>query len=519
MTILYLAIGLVIGGAAIYGYFQMGEGKRLKQIREEGEKETQRINKHVKDLEHKAALMETKIKEKILDAKNQALDIINEAKKDEAERRRQLEKTEQRLVSKEDILEKRISEHEKLKEDHLKKLEQLKLEEEKLEAIYKEQEEALGKITKLTREEALEMLLKNIERDFQPQLVAHYQKVENDVKEESGKKAKNIIAQAIQKIAAEVTSESTQTLVQLPTDEIKGRIIGREGRNINAFEHLTGVDVIVDDTPGAIVISGFDLVRRYVAKRSLEKLIEDGRIHPARIEEIVEATKKEVGQMMVEFGEKAVHEMGIVGLHPDLIKITGRLRFRTSYGQNVLKHSMEVGYLAAAMAAELGLDVSVAKTAGFLHDIGKAVDHEIEGSHALISRDILKKYGVSPKIIHAVEAHHEEVPFQSPEAMLVQAADAISASRPGARRETLSTYLKRLQNLEDLANSFEGVDKAYAIQAGREVRVMVRPDQISDLQAVKMAQELARKIETELTYPGTIKVNVLRETRAMEIAK
>jgi ribonuclease Y len=341
----------------------------------------------------------------------------------------------------------------------------------------------------------------------------------SDIREDANKEAKNIIAQAIQKLASDTTSEATQTLVELPNDDIKGRIIGREGRNINAFEHLTGVDVIVDDTPGAIIISGFDLVRRYIAKRSLEKLVADGRIQPARIESVVEETKLEVGQMMKEFGEKAVYEMGITGLHPDLIKIVGRLRFRTSYGQNVLKHSMEVGFIAAAIAAELGADVHTAKLAGFLHDIGKAVDHEIEGSHALISRDILKKYGLPKEIIHAVEAHHEEVPFQSAEAMIVQAADAISASRPGARRETLATFLKRLQDLENLALSFEGIEKAYAIQAGREVRIFVKPEEVDDMGAIKLSHDIVKKIEQELTYPGTVKVQVIRELRAVDTAK
>ncbi len=519
MNILFLIIGLVAGGGGIYAYFHMEGGKRLKKIQAHNDREVAKLEKHLKDLEHKAATSETKLKEKILDAKNKALDIINEAKKEEVERRKQLEKTEQRLISKEDLLEKRISESEKTKDELAKRMENMKVEEEKLEALYQQQDEALKKITKLSKEEAQQMLLNNVERDYKDEILKHYNKMEEGIKEESDKKAKNIITSAIQKIASNVTSESTQTLVQLPSDDIKGRVIGREGRNINAFEHLTGVDVIVDDTPGAIVISGFDLVRRYVAKRSLEKLIEDGRIHPARIESIVEETKEEVNKMMVEFGEKAVHEMGIVGLHPDLIKIIGRLRFRTSYGQNVLKHSMEVGYICAAMAADLGLDVQVCKTAGFLHDIGKAVDHEIEGSHALIGRDILRKYGLSKDVIHAVEAHHEDVPMDSPEAMLVQAADAISASRPGARRETLNTYLKRLQELEELANDFKGVDKAYAIQAGREVRVMVRPDQIDDLGAKKLSHDIARKIESELAYPGTIKVSVLRETRAIDVAK
>ena len=519
MSILYIIIGLVIGAGGIYAYYQTQGSARLKKIQEESEKEVSKIQKHQKELEQKTLTIETKLREKIIDAKNKAIDIINEAKREETERRRQIEKLEQRLISKEDQVDKKIAEAEKMKEDHLKKMEYLKIQEDKVEALYQKQEEALTKITQMTKEDARAMLLTNIERDYKDDLVKHYQKIEKDIKEESGKKAKDAIVQAIQKMASEVTSESTQTIVQLPNDEIKGRIIGREGRNINAFEHLTGVDVIVDDTPGGILISGFDLVRRYVAKRSLEKLIEDGRIHPARIETVVEETKNEINQMMVESGEKAAAEMGIVGLHPDLIKILGRLRFRTSYGQNVLKHSMEVGYIAAALAGELKLNIQVTKTAAFLHDIGKAVDHEVEGSHALISRDILKKYGLSKEIIHAVEAHHEEVPFASPEAMIVQAADAISASRPGARRESLEAYLKRLQDLEELVMSFPGIEKAYAIQAGREVRVMVKPQEIDDLGAIKLSQDIARRIEKELAYPGTIKVNVLRETRAVEMAR
>lgn len=514
-----LLLGLAVGAGSMYAYFHANGGRRLKKIQEQSEKEASKIEKRIRDLEHKASVKETELKEKVLDAKNKALDIIDEAKKEEKERRQQLDKQEQRLINKEDQLEKKISENESLKESYAKKLENIQVQEEKLEAIYKEQDEALSKIAKLKKEEAKEMLLKNIEREYKDDIVAHYKKIENDVKEEADKKAKDIITHAIQKMASAVTSESTQTIVQLPNDDIKGRIIGREGRNINAFEHLTGVDVIVDDTPGAIVIAGFDLVRRYVAKRSLEKLIEDGRIHPSRVESVVEETKNEVNEMMVRFGEKAVQEMGFAGFHPDLVKIIGRLRFRTSYGQNVLKHSMEVGYLAGALAAEIGLNVEAAKMGGFLHDIGKAVDHEIEGSHALIGRDICRKYGLPEIVVNAVAAHHEEEPFESPEAIIVQVADAISASRPGARRETLQTYLKRLQNLEDIVNGFGGVDKAYAVQAGREVRVMVKPDEVDDAAATKLSHDIARKIEQELAYPGTIKVNVLRETRAIDVAR
>ena len=518
-NIIYIVIGLVIGGGSIYTFLHWGGKKRLKKFEEQNQKKIETAEKKLAEVEHKASLAETKLKEKILDAKNRALEIIEESKKEERKTRQQLEKQEERLITKEDNLDKKITQVENLKENYLKKEETLKIQEEKIESLYKEQEEKLSEITKLSKSDAQKMLLENVERDYKDEIVKHYQSMVKDLKEDSDKEAKNIIVQAIQKIASDVTSESTQTIVDLPNDEIKGRVIGREGRNINAFEHLTGVDVIVDDTPNAIMISGFDLVRRYIAKRSLEKLVEDGRIQPARIESVVEETKQEIHQMMKEFGEKAAYEMGITGLHPDLVKIIGRLRFRTSYGQNVLKHSMEVGYIAAHLATEIGANVQVAKTAAFLHDIGKAVDHEIEGSHALISAEILKKYGFSEDVIHAVEAHHEEVPMKTPEAMIVQAADAISAARPGARRETLTTYLKRLQDLEDLAKSFEGVEKSYAIQAGREVRIFVKPEEIDDLKAVKLSHEIARKIETELAYPGTIKVQVIRETRAVDVAK
>lgn len=518
-TIIYIIIGLVIGGASVYTYLLWGGKKRLKKFEHTNRKKIEDAEKQLADMEHKARLAETKLREKILDAKNKAIEIIEESKQEERKMRMQLEKQEERLISKEDALDKKATEIEKVKDDYLKKEESLKILEEKTEVLYKEQEEKLSEITKLSKEDAQKMLLENVERDYKDEIVSHYKHVEEDIKEDANKNAKNIIAQAIQKIASDVTSEATQTMVDIPNDDIKGRVIGREGRNINAFEHLTGVDVIVDDTPNAIMISGFDLVRRYVAKRSLEKLVEDGRIQPARIEQIVEETKAEVHQMMKEFGEKATYEMGITGLHPDLIKIIGRLRFRTSYGQNVLKHSMEVGYIAAHIATEIGADATVAKTAGFLHDIGKAVDHEIEGSHALISAEILRKYGLSKEIVHAVEAHHEEVPMNTAEAMIVQAADAISAARPGARRETLATYLKRLQELENLGLSFEGVEKCYAIQAGREIRVFVKPDEIDDINAIKLSHEIVKKIEADLAYPGTIKVQVIREMRAVDVAK
>jgi len=518
-TVIYTFIGLIVGAALAYIYFKSLGSKQLKKIEEANERKIAQSQKRLAEIEHKAVIAETKLKEKILDAKDKALEIVELAKKEEQNMRRQLDKHEERLIAKEDALEKKATETEKVREEYSKREEALKIDEEKLEIIYKEQEEKLANITKLTKDEARVMLLNNMERDYKDELVSHYNKMNEEVKENVKKEATNVIVQAIQKMAADVTSESTQTMVEIPNDDIKGRIIGKEGRNINAFEHLTGVDVIVDDTPGAIMISGFDLVRRYVAKRALEKLVEDGRIHPARIESVVEETKEQVHQMMKEFGEKAAFEMGITGLHPDLIKIIGRLRFRTSYGQNVIKHSMEVGFLAGHIAAAIGADAHVAKMAGFLHDIGKAVDHDIEGSHALIGADILRKYGVQEAIVHAVEAHHEEVPVNSTEALVVQAADAISAARPGARSETVETYLKRLRELEKVSTSFEGVDKAYAIQAGREVRVFVKPDKIDDMAAIKLSHEIARKIEQELAFPGTIKVQVIRETRAIDMAK
>lgn len=519
ITFILVLAGLAVGGGGTYLYYKIQGDLYIKKIEDANEKKIALAHKRLSEIEQKAIVAETKLKEKILDAKNRALEIVEEAKKEEQTMRRQLEKQEERLISKEDLLEKRTAEAEKIRRDYENRGVQLRVQEEKLEVIYKEQEEKLAKITQLTKEEARQMLLNNMEREYKDELVKHYKKMNEDVREDAKKEATNVLVQAIQKIASDVTSESTQTIVELPSDEIKGRVIGKEGRNINAFEHLTGVDVIVDDTPNAIMISGFDLVRRYVAKRALEKLVEDGRIHPARIESIVEETKEQVQQMMKEFGEKAAFEMGITGLHPDLIKIIGRLRFRTSYGQNVLKHSMEVGFLAAHIASSIGADPYTAKVAGFLHDIGKAVDHEIEGSHALIGAEILRKYGLPAAVIHAMEAHHEEVPAESAEAYVVMAADAISSSRPGARSETVETYVKRLKDLENLTTSFNGVEKAYAIQAGREVRVFVKPDKIDDLAAIKLSHEIARKIEKELAYPGTIKVQVIRETRAVEIAK
>ncbi len=516
---LLFALGFLAGGAGAYAYFRSAGKRHFRQMEQESEQRMAAAKKRTDEVEHQMRMAETRLKERELEAKNKALEIIQEAKKEEQAMRRQLEKHEERLISKEDVLDKKTSQLDQAQSQLKQKEEKLRQEEEKVEALHAKQEEQLLQIAQLSKEEARKKLLDSVETQYKGEILEHYKNAAKLAKDEVDKEAREIIVRAIQKIASNVTSESTQTLVELPSDDIKGRIIGKEGRNINAFEHLTGVDVIVDDTPGAITVSGFDLVRRYVAKVALQKLIEDGRIHPARIESIVEETKEQVGQMMKEFGEKAVFEMGLTGIHPDLVRIIGRLRFRTSYGQNVLKHSMEVGFLAEQIANLVGANAYVAKAAGFLHDIGKAVDHEVEGSHAVISGDILRKYNLPQEIVHAAEAHHEDVPLLTTEAFIVQAADAISGSRPGARRETTETYIRRLKDLEAIGLSFEGVEKSYAIQAGREVRIFVRPEVIDDLGAVKLSHAIARKIEKEMAYPGTIKVQVIRETRSVDLAK
>ena len=377
----------------------------------------------------------------------------------------------------------------------------------------------LQRISGLNKDEAKQMLLSEMDKKLTAEKAQLVREKESEFKEESEKKARELIGYAIQKCAADHTSETTVSIVSLPNDEMKGRIIGREGRNIKALETLTGVDLIIDDTPEAVVLSGFDPLRREVAKIALEKLIDDGRIHPAKIEEMVEKAKEEVSKIIKEEGERAVLETGVVGLHPDLVKLIGKLKYRTSYGQNVLNHSIEVSNLARIMAEELGLDPKLARKAGLLHDIGKALDHDMEGTHVEIGVEVLKKYKENPLVINAVEAHHGDVEPQTLEAVLVQAADAISASRPGARRETLEAYIKRLQNLEEIADSFEGVEKSFAIQAGREIRVMVKPDKISDDKMTILARDVAKKVENEMDYPGQIKVNVIRETRVIDYAK
>lgn len=462
---------------------------------------------------------ETKKKEILIEAKDEAHKLRNELERETRERRAELQKTEKRLFKKEETLDSKSLNIEKKEESLQRKIKEVELKQLRLTAIHDKQNEELERISGLTTEEAKEILISNIKKEAEQEAALVVKEIEKEAKENAERKAREIITYAVQKCSADHVAETTVSVVDLPNDEMKGRIIGREGRNIRALETLTGIDLIIDDTPEAVVISGFDPIRREVAKLALEKLISDGRIHPARIEEMVEKAKKEIDQQIKDDGEQAAFEAGIHGLHPELIKLLGRLRFRTSYGQNVLKHSVEVAHLAGIMAAELGADVKIAKRAGLLHDIGKAVDHEIEGSHVAIGEDLARKYKENKAILHAIAAHHGDVEPQTIEAVLVQAADAISASRPGARRETLESYIKRLEKLEEISNSFEGVEKSFAIQAGREIRIMVKPEIVNDNSIILIAKDIVKKIEDELEYPGQIKVNVIREIRAIEYAK
>ncbi|NYB73603.1 ribonuclease Y [Sedimentibacter hydroxybenzoicus DSM 7310] len=462
---------------------------------------------------------ETKKKEILVEAKDEAHRMRNEYERENKERRSEIQRSEKRLIKKEEMLDAKSMQVEKKDETLQKKLKEVENKQNNLEAIHQKQLEELERISGLSTEEAKSILIDNIKREAEQEASIAVKEIEKEAKENAERKAREIITYAIQKCSADHVAETTVSVVDLPNDEMKGRIIGREGRNIRALEQLTGIDIIIDDTPEAVVISGFDPIRREVARLALEKLIADGRIHPARIEEMVEKAKKEVEQQIKDEGEQATLDTGIHGLHPELVKLLGRLKFRTSYGQNVLKHSMEVSYLAGIMAAELGADVKIAKRAGLLHDIGKAVDHEVEGPHVTIGEDLARKYKESKAVIHGIAAHHGDIEPQTVEAVLVQAADAISAARPGARRETLETYIKRLEKLEEISNSFEGVEKSFAIQAGREVRIIVKPDVTSDSSIILIAKDIVKKIEEEMEYPGQIKVNVIRESRATEYAK
>ena len=462
---------------------------------------------------------EAKKKESLLEIKEESIKNKNELEKETKERRAELQRYEKRVLSKEEALDKKADAIEKREAGFAAKEEQLKQREAKVEELSRQRVQELERISGLTSEQAKEYLLKTVEEDVKHDTAKMIKELETQAKEEADKKAKEFVVTAIQRCAADHVAETTISVVQLPSDEMKGRIIGREGRNIRTLETLTGVELIIDDTPEAVVLSGFDPIRREVARIALEKLIVDGRIHPARIEEMVEKAQKEVDVMIREEGEAAALEVGVHGIHPELIKLLGRMKFRTSYGQNALKHSIEVAQLAGLLAGEIGLDVRVAKRAGLLHDIGKSIDHDVEGSHIQIGVDLCRKYKESATVINAVEAHHGDVEPETLIACVVQAADTISAARPGARRETLETYTNRLKQLEDITNQFKGVDKSFAIHAGREIRVMVVPEQVSDADMVLMARDIAKQIEYELEYPGQIKVNVIRESRVTDYAK
>ena len=462
---------------------------------------------------------EAKKKESLLEIKEESIKNKNELEKETKERRSELQRYEKRVLSKEEALDKKSEAIERREAGFTAKEEELKQREAKVEELSQQRVQELERISGLTSEQAKEYLLKTVEEDVKHDTAKMIKELEAQAKEEADKKAKEYVVTAIQRCAADHVAETTISVVQLPSDEMKGRIIGREGRNIRTLETLTGVELIIDDTPEAVVLSGFDPIRREVARIALEKLIVDGRIHPARIEEMVEKAQKEVDTMIREEGEAAALEVGVHGIHPELIKLLGRMKFRTSYGQNALKHSVEVAQLSGLLAGEIGLDVRLAKRAGLLHDIGKSIDHDVEGSHIQIGVDLCIKYKESPTVINAVEAHHGDVEPETLIACVVQAADTISAARPGARRETLETYTNRLKQLEDITNQFKGVDKSFAIQAGREIRVMVVPEQVSDADMVLLARDIAKQIEFELEYPGQIKVNVIRESRVTDYAK
>ncbi|HPX94612.1 MAG TPA: ribonuclease Y [Candidatus Moranbacteria bacterium] len=509
MNVILILSGLLIGAA---GGFYLGYLVRQAIARRRLDTAEGQIEKMLEEAEKKS-------QEVVLNAKNKAVEILEEAKKKEKEREDQILRSEQRLEKRENIIDKKTEEIERGHKILEQKAEEIKKIRHEAEEVRKKELQRLEKIAGLSKEQAKKILLQLTEEENRDLLAKHIAKMEKEGFEEIEKTAKNLMTSIIQKYAGSHTAEVVTTTVSIPSDEVKGRIIGREGRNIKALEKLTGVEIIVDDTPEAVVISGFDPVRREVARIALEKLIGDGRIHPTRIEEAVEYAKKEIDNKVREAGEAATYDLGIAGLDPKLVYLLGRLRYRTSFGQNVLLHSLEVAHLSGALAAELGADVAVAKKAGLLHDIGKAVDHEIQGTHVEIGIKILEKFKMPKEVIDAVKSHHEDYPFETSESFIVGAADAISASRPGARKDTIEKYLKRLEELETTASSFAGVEKTYAIQAGREIRVFVKPEEVDDLGALKLAREIADKIEQDLKYPGEIKVNVLRETRSVEYAR
>ena len=508
-AIIAAVVGLAIGIVA--GYFTR------KNISEAKIGEADSLAKNIIDQANKDA--ETIKKEKLLEAKEEIHKFRNDAEKENRERRNELQKYERRVIQKEESLDRKQQSMENKESNLNQKLRAVDEKQKEVEAIKVKQLEKLEDISGITSEKAKDIILSNAEKEVRHEMSIMIKEIETQAKEDAEKKSREIIGYAIQKCAADHVAETTVTVVNLPNDEMKGRIKGREGRNIRTLETLTGIDLIIDDTPEAVILSGFDPIRREIARIALEKLISDGRIHPARIEEMVEKAKKEVDNIIKEYGEQAIFETGVHSLHPELVKLLGRLNYRTSYGQNVLKHSIEVAHIAGIMAAEIGADIKLAKRAGLLHDIGKAVDHEMEGTHVEIGMDLLRRYKESKDVIHAMSTHHGDYEPQTVEAVLVTAADAISAARPGARRETLEAYIKRLEKLEEIANSYEGVDKSFAIQAGREIRIMVKPEKINDEEIHLLARDITKKIEEELEYPGQIKVSIIRETRAVEYAK
>ena len=508
----YIAVFLI--SAVIFTVVGMTVRKKIAESKIKGaEEEATRI------VENAKIEAESLKKEEIIKSKEEVLQIRNDLEKEIKERRGDIQAQEKRLIQKEENLEKRTSVFEGKEKELERKYNENEKRKQELDQLYEREVEELERISGLTTEQAKKQLLSDLESEITNEKAALIRELDAKAKDEAMKNAKEVIGLAIQKCAADHTSESTVSVVSLPNDEMKGRIIGREGRNIKTLETLTGIDLIIDDTPEAVIISGFDPIRREVARIALESLIDDGRIHPAKIEEVVEKAKEEVEETIKSEGERALLETGVNNLNPDIVKLLGKLKYRTSYGQNVLNHSIEVSNLARLMADELGVNSKIARRAGLLHDIGKALDHDIEGTHVEIGVEILKKFKENDIVINAVEAHHGDVEPKSIEAILVQAADAISASRPGARRETLEAYIKRLEKLEEIANSFEGVETSFAIQAGREVRLIVKPDKVSDSEMVVMARDVAKRVETEMEYPGQIKVNVIRETRAIDYAK
>ena len=510
---LILCIALVVVGAVCF-FIGMTYRKKVaeKEIGSAEEEARRIINESIKG-------GESKKREMLLEAKEEIHKSRNEYEKEVKERRSELQKQERRLQQKEESLDKKLDLHEKKEDELAKKAANIQAQQEEVASLKRSQMEMLEKISGLTQEEAKAYILKGVEDDVRHETAVKIKEIEQQLKDDADALAREIITTAIQRCAADHVAEATVSVVPLPNDEMKGRIIGREGRNIRTLETITGVDLIIDDTPEAITVSSFDPVRREIARLALEKLIADGRIHPTRIEDMVEKARREVDHTIKVEGERASFETGVHNLHPEIIKLLGRQKYRTSYGQNVLNHSIEVAHIAGLLASELGVDVTLAKRAGLLHDLGKAVDHEMEGSHVQLGVELAKKYKESPVVINAIEAHHGDVEPQSIIACLVQAADAISAARPGARRENVENYIRRLEKLEELTSSFPGVEKSYAIQAGREVRIMVKPEEVSEDNMALLAHDLAKKIESELEYPGQIKVNVIRETKAVEYAK